>query len=402
MIGHNNPPPDEPEVRPGDWIALSRKVREHPIVGLGNPVKPDDPRRGAHSRFEAWFDLLCLAQYKAARVNNRGKVVTLDVGQLMGARSFLAARWNWTEKTVRGYLETLRAEGMISTSQGQQRASTDRNRANVITICNYSRYQMMSDAIDAYINDLKGPARGQQGASKRASAGQEKGQQLALDYPENSGGYGNDDGAEGQQRASTRADDLAEKGHNLTSNNKLNTPLPPKGGERSLEECFDEFWEVFPGSAPPRGRKTDRPKAFAAFQRIVLGKHRQKLKATAEEILAGARLYAASNPDPEFIPMPTTWLNGGRWADKPEAAESQQSGEKMPTPYWWEGREDRARNLPFEAWRRAIARFANGRWAVEFLSHPPGDERCLVPQELIDELNLLERYGPDGRARHGH
>ena len=193
-IGHNSPPEfDEGEVRPGDWIALSRRVREHPVVGCGQPVKPADPWRGAWSRFEAWFDLLCLAQYRAARVNNRGEVVALAVGQLIGARSYLAGRWNWTEKTVRGFLDTLEDEGMISRAKtagpllapelmnekngpakGQQKSTRSNNKSNTITVCNYEKFQRISDAIEAYIADHRNSEKGQQ----RASEGPAKGQTL--------------------------------------------------------------------------------------------------------------------------------------------------------------------------------------------------------------------------------
>jgi hypothetical protein len=28
-----------------------------------------------------------------------------------------------------------------------------------------------------------------------------------------------------------------------------------------------------------------------------------------------ARRYAATRPNPEFVPLPKTWLNDGRWGD---------------------------------------------------------------------------------------
>ena len=146
---------------PGNWIALSRNVREHPIVGAGQPVDPADTRRGAWSRMEAWFDLLCLAQWKPSRINNKGQVMTLDAGQLMGALPFLAARWNWTIGTVRWYLSTLERAEMISRALtktdnhdgGNSRQPT--NKCNVITIANYSKYQIISNAPDGYVHHTK-------------------------------------------------------------------------------------------------------------------------------------------------------------------------------------------------------------------------------------------------------
>ena len=133
---------------------------------------------------EAWLDLLCLAQYRPSRINNKGQVQTLEVGQLMGARAFLAGRWNWSEKTVRGFMDGLEAEGMIArgaendAEKGQQNGHQRANKCSIITICNYSRYQLLEDAITAYVGQAKGPAEGQQGASE----GPAKGQNLTLKH----------------------------------------------------------------------------------------------------------------------------------------------------------------------------------------------------------------------------
>lgn len=112
------------------------------------------------------------------------------------------------------------------------------------------------------------------------------------------------------------------------NNNDKNppTPLSRKTENRpgSLEErrrrkaLFDAFWASYPKCK----RKTDRPKAAVTFERIILGKHPNIERTDAETIIAGVRKYAATNPDPEFIPLPTTWLNGARWessGDSPSA-----------------------------------------------------------------------------------
>ncbi len=78
---------------------------------------------------------------------------------------------------------------------------------------------------------------------------------------------------------------------------------------RQREALFTEFWEAY----PPCRRKTDRPKAAIVFDRIILGKHKNIRKTDAAEIIEGIKRYAATNPDPKYIPLPTTWLNGARW-----------------------------------------------------------------------------------------
>jgi hypothetical protein len=67
---------------------------------------------------------------------------------------------------------------------------------------------------------------------------------------------------------------------------------------------FESFWEVYP-------RKVGKGAARKA--------HRNALKrASAEEILAGAKRFAASRPDPEFTKHPSTWLNADCWLDEPD------------------------------------------------------------------------------------
>jgi hypothetical protein len=77
----------------------------------------------------------------------------------------------------------------------------------------------------------------------------------------------------------------------------------------TAEKAFGVFWAAF-----PPGRKRDRGGALDTFTDIITGKHRKR-KATVQEIVDGARRYAASRPDPDYVPLPTTWLNGGRWGD---------------------------------------------------------------------------------------
>lgn len=155
-IGHNGGPPI---IRGNDgWIAISRAIRAHWLVGFGQPVAPMDPTRGAHSRSEAFIDLLMECRYEAGTVNNGGRRMILQPGQLVGAISWLAARWNWTPKTVRGWLDKLQEDGMIDReieNQGKQAA--------VITVCNYSEYQL--------VQEQPGQAQGNQ----RAIKGQTKG-----------------------------------------------------------------------------------------------------------------------------------------------------------------------------------------------------------------------------------
>jgi hypothetical protein len=184
----------------GNWIAVSRDMRGHPVVGFGKRCRPAKGETFGYSRAEAWQDLVMEAQYKRSRADICNATVWLEVGQLLGARDFLAKRWNWTEKAVRTFLDRLEAEYMIrreqpnpgpatgqpevsfrsTTSQkrdhlkGQLNSAKTKSLPNLITICNYSRYQQLAEAISDYVSDAKrasqeasyGPAMGQLGASE--------------------------------------------------------------------------------------------------------------------------------------------------------------------------------------------------------------------------------------------
>lgn len=163
-IGDNGGPP----LRDPGWYATHRDMLNHPIVGIGKPVKPADPTRGSVSRFEAWHWLIANCAYGQRDWFNKGQKQTLQPGQVVAGRAYLANLWNWTEKTVRVFLKQLLDEQMITLAtdaiRGQQRANT----ANIITLCNYLKYQLGDDEAQT----TEGPAKGQSGASEGPAKGQ--------------------------------------------------------------------------------------------------------------------------------------------------------------------------------------------------------------------------------------
>lgn len=136
-IGHNGPPPEETgDDRANNWFAVSRDIFDHPIVGIHN--RP-------FTETEAWLWLVSRATYETRRAMNKGTVIVLDPGDLMAAHSYLAERWKWSVDKVRWYLKRLQAEAMISRAVNK---STNRNtnQIQIISICNYSRYQIIREA----------------------------------------------------------------------------------------------------------------------------------------------------------------------------------------------------------------------------------------------------------------
>jgi len=172
------------------WVAIHRSIRDHWLVGFGKPVAPADPSRGAHSQHEAFGDLIMNCQYNSGVVVNNGRKMRIEPGQLLGGVAWLAARWNWTSKKVRWFLDNLEADGMISRStpdeKGRSNGTFKGNQKMVITLCNYSNYQFLSGraqaALTARATDGSGQAienshnntssisnEGDRGATKRAT-----------------------------------------------------------------------------------------------------------------------------------------------------------------------------------------------------------------------------------------
>ncbi|WP_312115253.1 phage replication protein [Stutzerimonas nitrititolerans] len=89
------------------------------------------------------------------------------------------------------------------------------------------------------------------------------------------------------------------------------TPQPPEGEcaavEGETDVLFANFWKLYP-------RKTDKAKAQKAWAKL------NPDRPLFEKIMRGLGNHCASRDwikdDGQFIPHPTTWLNGKRWEDE--------------------------------------------------------------------------------------
>lgn len=83
------------------------------------------------------------------------------------------------------------------------------------------------------------------------------------------------------------------------------TPEPTKRAKpTSTKADFDAFWALYP-------RKSGKLAARRKFETAAR-------TSPVAEIIAGLKRYKFSD-DPQFIPMPVTWLHQGRWMDEPDA-----------------------------------------------------------------------------------
>lgn len=200
---------------------------------------------------EAWIWMVMEASWKGREKRVGSAIVTLERGQLAASVRFMAEAWQWHRSSVDRYLRRLKKRDMIETAS--------ETGINIITICKYDEYQ--------------NTPRSSETRKKRKPR---------------------------QQR------DSSETNENKDSiSEEIKPPKSPKG------ECpfFSEFWAAYPHCK----RKTDKPKARVIFANIIGGKHKHIDPEDPEKIIAGVKAYAATNPDQDYIPLPTTWLNGERW-----------------------------------------------------------------------------------------
>lgn len=119
----DNQSEDDGNVR-ARWVRTSVDILEHPVLD-----------RGPYDRRSAWQWLIIKAAWKPKRVNHKNIIITLERGQVLIGRSYLAKTWGWSEQQVRTFLNQLLAESMLEINQ------SNGHFANVATICNYEKYQ---------------------------------------------------------------------------------------------------------------------------------------------------------------------------------------------------------------------------------------------------------------------
>lgn len=91
--------------------------------------------------------------------------------------------------------------------------------------------------------------------------------------------------------------------NNITSIN--NTPYNPPKGKKEFEDKFEMFWNEYP-------RHDNKQKTIRWFEK------NNPSNELLEIMLEKIRLLKQTNQwkNKQYIPMPTTWLNGKRWEDE--------------------------------------------------------------------------------------
>lgn len=97
---------------------------------------------------------------------------------------------------------------------------------------------------------------------------------------------------------------------------------PPKSPKGDWPR-FDEFWSAYP-------RKTDKAKAIKAWNKIKPDDSLVNLILNA--VRSQSRTDQWTRDDGQYIPHPTTWLNGKRWDDVVEPGKPSQGANVKPFP----------------------------------------------------------------------
>lgn len=105
------------------WISLHRKIMEHPFY----------LEKRKFSKFEAWIDLLLLANHKDSKVMLGNEMIYVEKGSFITSELKLMERWGWSKTKVRNFLDLLEKDNMIV-------KKTDRKKTT-ISIVNYCVYQ---------------------------------------------------------------------------------------------------------------------------------------------------------------------------------------------------------------------------------------------------------------------
>lgn len=401
---HNGGPPIDWR-QYGGFIVEAREARNHHLVGYGRQMKPHDPDRGfCYSVNEAWRDLQHECKYKDGFVMNGGHKMLVKRGELIGAISWLAARWNWSPKTVRGFLDKLEKDEMISrfarspdgSESEHKKGNQNGNQSSVISICNYDKFQGFAEP-------------------EWQSEGQSRGNQGAI---------------EGQSRGNIYKEEQGNKG----TKEQEDSPPTPKGGEAPDED--------FPAKGSSRQIRAERAKVAAAeLEQAVetfnkAARHfgftaytartadtdkrlARRLEAVGghEQFRAALLALRVETPFTRFLLGKVAPRDGERTPFKLDihallqtkgnlgdvlqrllqagqtATVVAEADQKQPWATWDEAQ-----------WRVEIKQHANGIWPTDKIGFWPGHPRCAAPPGLVAAMQTsgeLAEYDDNGMKKRG-
>lgn len=119
------------------------------------------------SEAEAWIDLIQLAAWRERKVSVRKAIITLRRGEVLTAIRFLASKWGWGDKQVRGMLARYEKSGALV-------AQRETAAGRIYLLVNYEAYQSPRRSEDSPTDDFT-PRRGHTQGTPRAHSGHTQG-----------------------------------------------------------------------------------------------------------------------------------------------------------------------------------------------------------------------------------
>lgn len=219
-------------------------------ASVDNPLYFVEP----FTKWQAWCDLLLLANHRPHDVSIRGILVHVGTGQALAGEDYLAIRWKWSRGKVRRFLSHLASKTV------QQIVQQKSNVCSTITVLNWTRYQSHSTA-DSTAN-------------------------------------GTTDGQQTVQQTDT------PKNEENVKKDKNKTPIPPKGADYPSD--FLEFWKLYP-------LKKGKAIAYKKFQTAI---KKVTLDAMLHSIAEQKTWREWTKDGGKFVKYPATWLNQECWDDE--------------------------------------------------------------------------------------
>lgn len=104
------------------WIKLHRKIQDHWVY----------KEKRTFSKYEAWLDLIFMANHKQNKALIDGELVTIERGQFITSIRKLCDKWSWSNTKVNNFLNVLESDGMITKESDTKKT--------VISLANYGIY----------------------------------------------------------------------------------------------------------------------------------------------------------------------------------------------------------------------------------------------------------------------
>lgn len=104
------------------WIKLHRRIQDHWIY----------QEERTFSKYEAWLDLIMMANHQDDKVLIDNELLTVKRGQFITSIRKLCQRWKWSNTKVKSFLELLKTDGMIIYKSDRKKTA--------VAIVNYDVY----------------------------------------------------------------------------------------------------------------------------------------------------------------------------------------------------------------------------------------------------------------------